>query len=464
MTPYLRYPHIQGDMITFTAADDVWLASVDGGRAWRLTDDKQPVRTPRMSADGKHVAFISFRDGHPEVYVTTSDGSDRVRRLTWWGAKNTLLLGWLDESSLLVASHAGEPNLRNTVVKKLELDGSLTRLDIGPAWGVAINDQGAVVLSTPGSRPPAQWKRYRGGTAPKLWLDKTGDRDWTRLLEEDTASLVDPMWVEEKLAFVSDRSAQLPGTADQAGQQANLWVFDDVLGDPETPPRQLTHQGFDTGYVRDASTDGTRVVWHSRGKIYLLDGLEGEPLQVDVSLPGAMPSPRRADPGKGVESISPDHGGDSSLVSWRGNAYWLTHREGPARALVADSSVRVREPAVLGDTGFGILVSDSEGDDSLEVHHLTGEAEPRRLATGQLRRILHLAADPAGTRVAHDLTRWADLTHRHRSRRRAGRRPLATGRGPLDLLLSGRPISDVVSGHGPRGKSAPDHGLRHRRG
>ena len=146
VTPYTRYPHLRGDLITFTAADDVWLVPTSGGRAWRLTDDKQPVRTPRISPDGTHIAFISFRDGHPEVYVATVDGSEPVRRLTWWGAKNTLLLGWLDESSVLVASHAGEPNLRNTVVKKLDIDGTVDRLDLGPAWGLAIHPEGAVAL------------------------------------------------------------------------------------------------------------------------------------------------------------------------------------------------------------------------------------------------------------------------------------------------------------------------------
>ena len=43
MPHYLRYPHLHGDLVTFVAADDVWLAPVPGGRAWRLTDDRAPV-------------------------------------------------------------------------------------------------------------------------------------------------------------------------------------------------------------------------------------------------------------------------------------------------------------------------------------------------------------------------------------------------------------------------------------
>ena len=43
---YLRYPHIARDLITFTAEDDVWLASLSeaaggrGTRARRLTADR----------------------------------------------------------------------------------------------------------------------------------------------------------------------------------------------------------------------------------------------------------------------------------------------------------------------------------------------------------------------------------------------------------------------------------------
>lgn len=399
VSTYLRYPHLNGDLLTFVAANDIWLAPVEGGRAWRLTDDREPVRTPRFSPDGSHIAFISFRDGHPEAYVVAvSDGE--TRRLSWWGAKNTLVLGWTTDGRVLVASHAGEKNLRDVVVKAVGLDGSVERLRYGPAWGLAIGEGGATALSTPGSRPPAHWKRYRGGTAPRLWLDRAGDGSWERLLADEPASLVDPMWVDGRLTFVSDRGASLPGSVESANEQANIWVFDDALSDDPGEPRQVTFQGPDEGYVRDAATDGRRIVWHSRGRVMLMDGLEGDPHEVEVTVPGSAPRPFRADPKKNLGRPVPDHGGDASLITWRGNVHWLTHREGPARALIADPAVRAREPVLLGQTGYAALVSDAEGEDALEIHHIGGEEEPRRLATGALGRVLHLASDPAGERVA----------------------------------------------------------------
>ncbi|HLS61757.1 MAG TPA: PDZ domain-containing protein, partial [Ruania sp.] len=388
---YLRYPHLHEDLVTFIADDDAWLAPSAGGRAWRLTADRAPAAQPRFSPDGRHIAYISTRDGHPEVMVVEL-ASGAARRLTWWGAVRTLVLGWTADGRVLAASHAGEANLRHLVVKAVALDGAVERLDLGPASGVAIAGSGAVALSTTGNRAPAHWKRYGGGTAAQLWL--RGEGTWQRLLEQDTAPLVDPMWLGESLAFVSDRAARFP---DRADEQANVWLWD-TPGSGE--PRQLTHQGPDEGYVRDATTDGARITWHSKGRLWILDDVSSAPRQLDVTVPVGAPSSFAAKPTENLDHLVPDHGGDASLVGWRGNAYWLAHREGPARALVADSGVRVREPAFLGRTGRAVLVTDAAGEDALEIHALDSVAEPTRLAAGELGRVLHLASDPAGKRVA----------------------------------------------------------------
>jgi len=80
---YLRYPHVRGDLLTFVAEDDVWLADSGGGRAYRLSADHSPALTPRISPDGSLVAWAARRDGANEVYVAPTDGGVS-RRLTHW--------------------------------------------------------------------------------------------------------------------------------------------------------------------------------------------------------------------------------------------------------------------------------------------------------------------------------------------------------------------------------------------
>ncbi|MFD2027472.1 S41 family peptidase [Promicromonospora aerolata] len=417
--PYLRFPHIHGDQVAFVADDDVWLAPISGGRAWRLTNDHAPATTPRFSPDGTRLAYVSHKDGHPEAYVVElADGA--TRRLTWFGGTTTMVLGWADADRVLVSSNAGTPERSLTVVRTVSLDGAVETPRYGPSWGVA-EHEGAdgtrtTALVSAGYRTPAYWKRYRGGTASVLWIDR-GTGDWQRPLPDDEAGIYDPLWIGDALVFTSDRGATFP---DHADEQANLWVLDDLATDAETPaPRQLTSQSETEGYVRDATSDGSRVVWHSRGDLWLLDGLDGTPRRLEITLTGALPQPYSADPGStpgGIDGLAVDRTGDASVVGWLGTAYWVTHRAGPARALVADPAVRVREPVLLGDTGRALVVTDAprgtaEGEsreDALEIHVLpsgpddpgASAAEPRRLAGGELGRVLHLAANPAGDKVA----------------------------------------------------------------
>ncbi|GAA3234950.1 hypothetical protein GCM10020256_52450 [Streptomyces thermocoprophilus] len=81
---YLRFPHLHDELVTFTAEDDVWLAPVDGGRAWRVSADNVAVTLPRISPDGTTLAWTSTRDGAPEVHIAPVDGGP-AKRLTHWG-------------------------------------------------------------------------------------------------------------------------------------------------------------------------------------------------------------------------------------------------------------------------------------------------------------------------------------------------------------------------------------------
>ena len=403
MPSYLRYPHLHDDLVTFVAADDVWLAPLDGGRAWRLTDDRSPVKNPRFSPDGSAVAWTSTRDGHSEAYVLDLEGGS-PQRLTWWGSATTSVLGWTADGRVLVASAAREANLRRQVVHAVGRDLSVERLALGPAAGVAVRGDGATVVSTVGSRTPAHWKRYRGGTAPRLWLDRTGGQQWKQLLPEVAASLVDPLWVGDQLAFVSDLAASFPDAADEV---ANLYALDPA--DLAAGPRQVTRHTATEGYVRDATTDGARVVYHARGTLHLLRSLEADAEPLDITLPGSLAGrrSRALEPTKDLAELRPDTGGDASLVEWRGKAFLLASRQGPARALAADSGVRARLVRPLGATGQAVLVTDAAGEDALEVHQLTGSAAARRLDTGPLGRVLHLESDRAGGQLAaisHDGT------------------------------------------------------------
>ncbi|TDQ04267.1 S41 family peptidase [Labedaea rhizosphaerae] len=382
---YLRYPDVHDGLITFVAEDDVWLAELDGGRAWRVSADHTPVRFPRFSPDGSQIAWTSTRDVEPEVHVAPVDGGPS-RRLTYWGDVKTDVRGWTPDGEVVATTSTGQASTRRTWAHAVPLDGAPRQLPYGPVRGVAYGPGGAVLVETP-HREPAEWKRYRGGTAGKFWLDRDGSGDFARILTDLDTNLTSPMWVGERIAFLSDHEGV-----------GNLYS---CLPDGSDLRTRSRHEF----YARNAATDGTKVIYHCAGDLWLLDRLDAEPRKLDVRLGGPRTSrvPYPIDAADELGDLAPDHTGRASAIEVRGTVHWLTHRDGPVRVLAAEPGVRARLPRVLGDTGKAVWVTDAEGEDGLEVAPVDGSAvgeQPHRLATGQLGRVLELAAAPDGATVA----------------------------------------------------------------
>lgn len=388
-TGYLRYPAVHGDEIVFIADNDLWLAPLAGGRASRLTVDRAPSKHPVFSPDGRRIAWTSWVAGMPDVYVLDRDSGD-VTRLTWWSEATCATVRWADDSHVIVASGHAEGYVRRSMLYSVALDNTYERLPLGPAMSVAYGPEGAVVTATPCNRDSAMWKRYRGGTAARLWLDPHGAGEWRRVLPDEAAGLYAPDWLDGRLFF----SADIGDVADLP--QAQLWSVSADGGDL----RRHTQHTDAQGYVRDPRTDGTTIVYHARGVLYAKTGLDGEARVIEVETGLGAPRPLTLQPTDGLDELVPDHRGNGSLLAWRGAACYLTHRAGPARALAARQGVRVREVEVLGDTGRAAWVSDADGDDRIEIAALAGDSDLTHLAGGRLGRVLHLAANPAGTTLA----------------------------------------------------------------
>lgn len=386
---YLRYPHVSGRSLVFTADDDVWLGTLDGGPASRLTTDHVPVRFPLFNPSGTRIAWAAELGGRPDVQVLDLRTGEQ-RRITWWSTPGTAPVAWADDEHVVVASAHQQHYNRLTMLYTVSLDGQAVRLEVGPAMGLAVHDD-LWALNTPNSRDSAMWKRYRGGMASKLWLRAGGA--WAEVLPEEQAGKYSPGWFGDRLFFSSDLEASIAANPDG---QAQLCSVDATGADLRIHTRHTPEQG----YVRNPTTDGHTIVYHAHGRLYALDGLDAAPREIPVDLRLGAPVAEPVSPMHRLETIAPDHTGNNSLLEWRGTVWWLTHRGGPARALAADQGVRTREPDLLGQTGLAAWVSDKDGDDRLEIGTLDGSTPVRALAHGRLGRVLHLRSNPQGTHVA----------------------------------------------------------------
>ena len=429
-TGYLRYPNLHGDLLAFVAEEDVWLAPVSGGRAWRVSADQSGAADPRISPDGRLVTWTSWRDGCPEVYLASTEGGG-TDRVSYWSDSSTAVRGWSPAGEIMAITAAGQPFGHHTWAYAIPVpDGTAAfsghrRLPFGPVVDLAADSVALALLTGTTGREPAHWKRYRGGMSGRLWLASTdqddgglwaaaddrqpgdrqpGDRQgrngqsaggnprFRRLLADLAGQIFSPMLVAGRLAFLGDHE----GTG-------NLYS---CALDGSDLRRHTDHDGF---YARNASTDGTRVVYHCAGDIWLLADLDpaSEPVRIEVTLgsPAVGRAPRLISAQDHLADLSCDLTGQASAVEVRGTVHWLTHKDGPARALSVIPGAQARLPRVLGSTGQVVWVTDADGTDALEIAAAEGPGglageHPRRIAAGAIGWVADLAAAPNGKIVA----------------------------------------------------------------
>ena len=395
---YFRYPNLHGDLLTFVADDDVWLAPSGGGRAWRISADRVPAAGPKFSGDGSLVAWTSWRDGPPEIYLASTAGGDAAR-VSYWSNPGTRLRGWDPAGDILAMTAANQPFQHYTWAYAIPVSEGAgrfaehRRLPYGPVGDIAI-DAASIALLTASYQDPAFWKRYRGGTSGRLWVagqpEDGSQPSFRRVVAELPGQFYNPMLADGRLAFLSDFEGV-----------GNIYSCALDGGDLRR------HTDHDAMYARNASTDGTRIVYQNAGEIWMLADLgpASEPVRLDVTLgaPVAGRATKLISAADHLDGLSCDATGQASAVQVRGTVHWLTHREGPARALSPIPGPVARQPRVLGDTGSVIWVVEVDGSDALEIGPAEGLApgeEPRRIAAGEIGWVSELAAAPDGGVVA----------------------------------------------------------------
>ncbi|MCR1160457.1 PDZ domain-containing protein [Paenarthrobacter sp. UW852] len=357
---YLRFPHVHGDLVTFVAEDDIWVAALSGGRAWRVSSQQLPARNPRFTPDGQRLVWTVVVGTSPEVVTADVDGGG-YRQLSYFGHSTTKVKGFTPSGHVIVTSAFQQSESRHTYAYSLPLDGgSAVELPFGPveavAYGPEVGDEKPVVLASVLSREPAWWKRYRGGTAGKLWIDADGNGEFERLLPEIEGNLTDPLWIQGRIAFLSDHEGY-----------GNLYS---VLPDGSGLRRHTDHEDF---YVRHASTDGQRVVFESAGELWILPSLDADvqATKLDISLGSASPA-RRLAPLKvsaHLGDVVPNLTGTASAVESHGTVHWLRHKDGPSRVVEATPGVRARLPRPLTE-GRIAYVADHGGVEALYIKRI----------------------------------------------------------------------------------------------
>ncbi|HEY5579082.1 MAG TPA: S41 family peptidase, partial [Acidimicrobiia bacterium] len=227
---------------------------------------------------------------------------------------------------------------------------------------------------------PARWKRYRGGTAGTLWVDRRGDGQFRQLIRLP-GNLANPMWVEGRIFFLSDHE----GTA-------NLYSTT-----PSGRPlrRHTHHQDF---YARFPSSDGARIVYHAGADLWAYDPSEDATRRLAVQTSGSRSQRNRrfSDPTANLERFHLHPEGHSIALVSRGGVFTMPLWEGAPLRHGAPSRFRLRLAAWMSDGKRIVAVTDEEGEEGLVVMNSDGSGRPRKIR-GDFGRPLSLDPAPGGS-------------------------------------------------------------------
>lgn len=382
MHGYYRFPTINKDTIVFVCEDDLWTVPVQGGIARRLTSNLGEVSRPLLSPDGRLVAFTGREEGNAEVYVMPAIGGV-ARRITFLGA-DSLVVGW-DKSGarVLFSSNAGSPFFRFLHIYSVAVTKDEPRLvPVGPASEISYGPGKGVVIGRNVS-DPARWKRYRGGRVGDIWIDVKGDRQFRRLLQLKS-NLANAMWIGGRIYFVSDHEGI-----------GNIYSCTPAGKDIK---RHTDHADY---YVRNATTDGNRIVYHAGADIYCLDPHKGRSRMIRIrhESPRVQLHRKFVDASTYLEDYAVHPEGKAVALSARGKTFSLDNWIGPVHQHGNKAGVRYRLGRWLHDRRI-VLVADENGTDTLQVHAGDNSRPPRVLRGLDIGRVAELEPNPKKDMVA----------------------------------------------------------------
>ncbi|MGB9721932.1 MAG: S41 family peptidase [bacterium] len=356
MQGYYRFPSINKETIVFVCEDDLWIVSTKGGIAHRLTSNLGKISHCSISPDGEYIAFTGREEGNSEVYCISTKGGP-AKRLTFFGA-NTVVRGWTrDANRIIFASDAKQWYPGFTMIYSVDKNKDIPeKIPVGPARTISYGPEKGMVIGR-NTADPARWKRYRGGTVGEIWIDVEEKRLFRKLLNIK-GNLADPMWIGERIYFISDHEG-VGNIYSCTTQGKNI-------------KKHTDHRNF---YVRNAKTDGKNIVYHSGGDIYTFypESNQVEKIKIDFRSPRVQTQRKFVEANKYLEDYTIHPEGNKTCITSRGKVFSLPNWEGPVIQNGLKTNARYRLARWLYDGERLIVVTDEKGEDSLQIYHNDGK-------------------------------------------------------------------------------------------
>jgi len=376
----LRFPDINKDLIAFVYAGDIWTVPAAGGEARRLTSHQGMEIFPKISPDGKWIAFSGEYSGSRQIHIIPSIGGV-PRQLTFYndvgilpprGGFDHIPLDWTpDSKQILVSANRTPYGERIGKYFLVNLEGGLeTPLQIPDTGTGTFSPDAKKIVYTPISREFRTWKRYVGGRAQDIWiydLVKNTSEQITDFIGTDQH----PMWYNDKIYFVSDRDENI---------KLNIWSYD--LKSKEF--KQVTqHNEFD---VLWPSGQGGLVAYENGGCIFTVDLNSGKSQKVTVKLDFDNPNrlPYFKNVGEFISRFGAALGpeGKRAIFDARGDLFSVPSEKGITLNFTRTQGIREMYPVWSPDGKWIVYESDESGDFEFYMRDPEGKQKAVPLTQG----------------------------------------------------------------------------------
>jgi tricorn protease len=267
---FAEHPSLSPDASTlyFSYDGDIWQVPAQGGQALRITAMDGVETRPRVSPDGRWLAFSSNQYGNMDVFMLPVSGGE-IRRLTWHEAADDVECWSWDSQSIIFTSNRHN---RMGTFSVSATGGTPQRLFehyFNTTHNIAIHPISKAYYFNESSESAGMLhrKRYKGAYNPniKSWHPETG----TFTVHTD--------YEGKDFGTVIDRQGQVYFLSDEYNGEYNLYTFREGvktrLTEFASSMRQLS-----------VSADGSTLAFQLNYQLYRYEVSTGQSSVINISL------------------------------------------------------------------------------------------------------------------------------------------------------------------------------------
>jgi tricorn protease len=369
----LQSPSVSKTQIAFTYGGDIWIVDRSGGDARRLVTGTGLGSGPIFSPDGTMVAYTGDYDGNQDVYVVPVAGGE-PRRLTYHPGTD-VAVGWTPDGKQVLIRSTRSSYSRFEKLFTVSVEGGFpTELPLPMGVQASYSADGSRIAYVPswnrrlGAGPNyIAIKRYRGGHTSPIWIANLSDSSIVKV-PRDNSNDFNPMWIGDKIYFLSDRSGPV-----------TLFAYHTKTKEVK---ELLKNDGFD---FKSASAGPGAIVYEQFGSLHLYDLGSGKAKRIEVRVAGDMPqvTPHFEKVEKQILSGNISPTGQRAVFEAHGEILTVPAEKGDIRNLTRSPAVADRYPAWSPDGKFIAYFSDESGEYGLHISSQDGLGPVRKIDLGQ---------------------------------------------------------------------------------